>query len=81
MCIRDRYLVAAPLSRLALARRNNVSRTQVTRVLEAAEAGGLLTVAKDRVEFSQALSDDALRHLAFIIRSTQLACAAAGLSA
>jgi hypothetical protein len=77
---RSRFLEAAPLSRLGLARRNNVSRTQVTRVLDEAQAAGLLTATKDRVVFSQALSDDAERHLAFIVQSSRLACAAAGLS-
>ena len=76
---RARYLDWAPLSRLALARRNNVSRTQVTRVLRDAEAAGLLTAGKDRVDFSPALSDDALRHLAFTTQSVRLASAAAGL--
>lgn len=78
---RPRYLTAAPLSRLALARRCHVSRTQVARVLEEAEAAGLLTASKDQVSFSQALSDDALHHLAFTTRTMQLACAAAGLLA
>jgi hypothetical protein len=78
---RARYLDSAPLSRLALARRNNVSRTQVTRVLQDAEAAGLLTAGKDRIDFSPALSDDALRHLAFTTQSVRLASAAAGLVA
>jgi hypothetical protein len=77
---RARYLVSAPLSRLALAKRSNVSHTQVTRVLTAAAAAGLVILTKARVEFSQALSDDALHHLAFIVRCSQLACTAAGLS-
>jgi len=76
---RSRFLDVAPLSRLGLARRCNVSRTQVTRVLDEAQAAGLLTVTKDQVVFSPELSDSALHHLAFITRTAQLAAAAAGL--
>lgn len=76
---RSRFLDIAPLSRLRLARNSNVSRTQVSRVLDEAQAAGLLTVTKDQVVFSPELSDDALRHLAFTTRTVQLAAAAGGL--
>jgi CRP-like cAMP-binding protein len=74
---RTRLLEAAPLSRSGLARRNNVSRTQVMRLLADAQAQGLLSVTRDRVVFSPVLSDDAERHLAFTIQTARLAGAAA----
>ena len=70
-------LEGSPLSRSGLARRNNVSRTQVMRLLADAAAQGLLTATHDRVIFSEALSDDAERHLAFTVQTSRLAVAAA----
>jgi hypothetical protein len=74
---RGGFLEAAPLSRSGLARRNNVSRTQVMRLLADAEAAGLLTATRDRVTFSQRLSDEAERHLAFTLQTARLAAAMA----
>jgi hypothetical protein len=74
---RRRLLEAAPLSRSGLARRNNVSRTQVMRLLADAEAQGFLTVTRDRVTFSKALSDEAEQHLAFTLQTARLAAAMA----
>jgi hypothetical protein len=72
---RARLLEGSPLSRSGLARRNNVSRTQVMRLLADAEAAGLLTARSDRVSFAPALSDDAERHLAFTVQTARLAVA------
>ena len=74
---RRRLLEAAPLSRSGLARRANVSRTQVMRLLADAEAARLLTATRDRVVFSQALSDEAEQHLAFTLQTARLAAATA----
>lgn len=73
---RGRLLENSPLSRSGLARRNNVSRTQVMRLLADAEAQGLLSATRDRIIFSAALSDDAERHLAFTVQTSILALAA-----
>lgn len=74
---RRRLLEAAPLSRSGLARRNNVSRTQVMRLLADAEAAGFLTATRDQVTFSKALSDEAEQHLAFTVQTLRLGAAMA----
>jgi hypothetical protein len=62
---RDRLLEAAPFSRTALSRRHGVSRSHVTRLFEAAsEAGYLSSPTRNRVVFSQVMSEEAERHFA-----------------
>ncbi len=73
---RKRLLESSPLSRSGLARRNNVSRTQVMRLLADAQTQGLVLTTKDQITFSLALSDDAERHLAFTVQTSRLAVAA-----
>ena len=70
---RRRLLDTAPLSRNGLAQRNNVSRTQIQRLLADGEAAGLFACTRDRIEFTPAMSADAERHFALGFHINRLA--------
>ncbi len=70
---RPRLLESTPLSRNGLAQRNNVSRTQIQRLLADGEAAGLLTCTRDRLDFTPRMSEDAERHFALGFHINQLA--------
>ena len=71
---RGRMLEAAPLSRNQLSQMYEVSRAHINRLLADAEAAGLLTRPEPaRVVFSQVLSDDFERTMAFLIQINRAA--------
>jgi hypothetical protein len=76
----ERLLDSAPVSRLALSRRHRVSRSHVSDLLAAAtRAGALSFPSRNRVAFSEALSQEAERHFALtfhVIGSSALAAMA-----
>jgi hypothetical protein len=62
---RTRFLESAPLSRLALSKHHRVARSHVAALLAAAaEAGHLSLEQRNRVAFSEAMSEEAERHFA-----------------
>jgi DNA-binding transcriptional regulator LsrR (DeoR family) len=62
---RERLLESAPLSRRALASRFKVSRSHVERVFAKAEQAGYLSLQnRNRVHFSEAMSEEAEQHFA-----------------
>ena len=70
---RSRLLDSSSLSRNGLAQRNDISRTQVQRLLADGEAAGLLTCTRDRVHFTQRVSEDAERLFALGFHICRLA--------
>jgi len=71
---RKRLLESAPLSRLALSRRYDVSRAHINKVLAEAENRGLLHCpTTDRIVFSAELSDALERQFAFVFQGALLA--------
>lgn len=77
---RDAMLVPVRVSRSAMARDNNVSRTHVARLIADGEAQGLLREEGRWLVFSPELSADVERHYALIFELGRVAAHVAGLA-